>query len=336
MRTEAARLSRANSYHETFLTSDLDEARHYIGQALKPHALTLLDRRQSLSVKVGRTGLGQVSFMYIHHGADVLVKPGKLETLFLFQVPVHATRQEVRVGSSVINVSPGIAYVASPTLDFELKMSKQCDNVVLAVERGRLETYLEQQLQRRLDKPLEFKPRIELHNKECQELVALMSHFTKQLNSHTPGLKHHIIQTQAEALLISTMLINLEHNYRDELLCEATTPKPYYIKRAQAYILENAHTTLTPQEIATEVCISLRSLYAGFQAFLHCTPMAYIKGVKLDKIRHELQLGAADETSVADVASKYGICSLGNFAASYRRRFGELPRDTLLKGRSLS
>lgn len=334
MRIDATRLCRAQSYRDTFTSCDLDETKHYIGRALKPHALTLLDHRQSLDVKVGRTDFGRMSFLYIHHGADVHVNPGKLETLFLFQVPIHANKQEVRVGSSFIRVSPGIAYVASPTLELELRMSKDCDSVVLAVERGRLEDYLEQQLQRRLDKPLEFEPRIELRNHECQELVALMSHMTKQLNLPSSSLRNAMVQTQAESLLLGTMLINLDHNYRAELLSETSTPKPHYIKKAQAYIHENAHKALTPQEVAQEACISLRSIYAGFQAFLHCTPMAYIKGVKLDKIHEELKNAPGHETSVAEVASRYGISSLGNFAASYRRRFGELPRDTLIKRRA--
>ncbi|MAL01588.1 MAG: hypothetical protein CL536_05505, partial [Alcaligenaceae bacterium] len=190
MHIETSSLRRAKSYRDTFISSDLDETRHYIGQALKPHSLTLLDRQQSLSVKVGRTDYGGISFMYIHHGADVHVYPGKLETLFLFQIPIHAFNQEVRVGNSVIKVNPGIGYAVSPTLELELKMSKYCDNVVLAIEREKLEAYLEQQLQRRLNKPLEFQPKIELHNPECQELVRLMSHMTRQLNLPQSSLRH--------------------------------------------------------------------------------------------------------------------------------------------------
>lgn len=329
MYTDTTRLRRAKSYHDNFISSDLDETKQYIGQALKPHALTLLDPRQSLNVKVGRTDFGRMSFMYIHHGADVHVYPGKLETLFLFQVPIHANRQEVRVGNSVFSVSPGIAYVVSPTLDLELRMSKHCDNVVLAIERRWLEEFLEQLLQRRLDKPLEFSPRIDLGLSGNQELVRLMSHMTRQLNLPSSSLRHSLLQTQAESLLMSTMLINLEHNYRAELISETAAPKPHHIKKAQAYILENAQEALTPQDIAKETCVSLRSIYAGFQTYLHCTPMTYVKNVKLDKINEELKHCNATTTSISEVVSKYGISSLGNFSASYRKRFGELPRDTL-------
>lgn len=333
MYTDTTPLHRAKSYHNNFISSDLDETKQYIGQALKPHALTLLDHRQSLNVKVGRTDFGRMSFMYIHHGADVHVYPGKLETLFLFQVPIHANRQEVRVGNSVFSVSPGIAYVVSPTLELELRMSKYCDNVVLAIERSWLEEFLEKLLQRRLDKPLEFSPRIDLSQCGNQELVRLMSHMTRQLNLPSSSLRNAMIQTQAESLLMSTMLINLEHNYRAELMSETAAPRPHYIKKAQAYILENARDALTPEDIAREACVSLRSIYAGFQTYLHCTPMTYVKNIKLEKINEELKHGDAATTSISDIVSKYGIASLGNFSASYRKRFGELPSDTLRRGR---
>lgn len=329
MYTDTPSLRRAKSYRDNFISSDLDETKQYIGRALKPHALTLLNPRQSLNVTVGRTDFGQMSFMYIHHGADVHVYPGKLETLFLFQVPIHACNQEVRVGSTAFSVSPGIAYVVSPTLDLELRMPRACDNVVLAIERGSLEKFLEQLLQRRLDRPLEFSPRIDLAQYGNQELVRLMSHMTRQLNQPSSSLRHSLIQSQAESLLMSTMLINLEHNYRDELMSEAAAPRPQHIKKAQAYILENAQDPLTPEEIARHACVSVRSIYAGFQTYLHCTPMAYVKNIKLDQINRELKHCDASTTSIKEVVSKYGISSLGNFSASYRKRFGELPRDTL-------
>lgn len=336
MYTDTTRMRRAKSYHDNFISSDLDETQRYIGQALKPHALTLLDRRQSLNVKVGRTDFGRMSFMYIDHGADVHVYPGKLETIFIFQVPIHATdinKQEVRVGNSVVRVSPGVAYMVSPTLDLELRMSKYSDNAVLSIERDRLEQFLEQILQRRLDKPLEFTPKVDLNQCGSQELVSLMSHMTTQLNLPSSSLRHIMIQSQAESLLMSTMLINLEHNYRAELTSEAATPTPRHIRKAQAYIQENTLDAITPKDIAREACVSLRSIYAGFQTYLHCSPMTYVKNAKLDKINDELKRGNATTTSISEVVSKYGIFSLGNFSASYRRRFGELPRDTLRRRR---
>jgi AraC-like DNA-binding protein len=38
--------------------------------------------------------------------------------------------------------------------------------------------------------------------------------------------------------------------------------------------------------------------------------------------------------TVADAATAAGIAHLGRFATEYRRRFGELPSQTLVRGRS--
>lgn len=329
MQTNIIPMRRAQSYQHQFTSSDLDQTKQYIGNALKPHALTLLDRTQTLRVKVGRTDFGCMSFMYIHHGADVHVYPGALETIFLFQVPLRAQHQQVRVGGTVIQVTPGIAYVVSPTLEFELRMSRHCDNAVLAVGRAELELHLERLLQRRLDKPLEFSPRVDLAHWAHQELVNLMAHLTRQLNQPSTNLRHELLQSQAESLVMSTMLLNLEHNYRAELLHESAAPKPHYIKKAQAYICENAHLPLTPTDIAQEANVSVRSIYAGFQTYLQTTPMGYVRDVRLDKIRSELQQSDPSSTTIQVVMARYGFTSAGNFSASYRRRFGELPSNTL-------
>lgn len=316
------------NYRDTFQSTDLDETRSYIGSIIKPHNLKVLGRRQSLDVKVGRTCLGPMSFIYIHHGAEVTVSPGELETVFLLQVPING-QGTVRMGKSVRDFSGRMAYIVSPIYDLEMQYSRTCDHFIFTAEKARLELFLEQQLQRPLDKPLEFKPWVELSQQRNRELVELIMHIGRQLHRPTASLQHAILQPQVESLLLSAMLINLEHNYYAELTTELATPKPYYIKKAQAYIVEHAEHNLTPWDVAQASCISLRSLYAGFKTYLHCTPMEYIRNTKLTKIRAELERHDAPAISIAAVTSKYGISHFGHFAASYRRMFGELPRDTL-------
>lgn len=332
MHIYAARQPRLTSYQHCFASSDLDETCQYIGEALKPHQLTLLDRSQSLHANVGRTNFGHISFMYIHHGADVYVYPGKLEKIFIFQVPINTGDHCVRVGENLIQVVPGTAYMVSPTLDLELRMSRSCDNFVLALDRQYLEQHLEQQLQRRLDLPLEFVPRVELYQPASRELVDFMFFLTHQFNSSSTKLRDNPMRTQVESLFSNIVLTNLMHNYREELVGESVAPRPRYIKRAEEYIRANAHLSLTPQDIAKETNVSLRSIYAGFRLYLHCTPMAYVKNVRLEKINRKLQCEDAGVT-VAQLTSQYGFGSSGNFAASYRHRFGELPSETIQKQR---
>src|SRR5690606_14512792 len=157
------------------------------------------------------------------------VYPGALETVFLLQVPLNAHGQ-VRVGKSVMDFSRGMACIVSPTDDLEMRFSKTCDHFIFTIEKTRLEHFLEQQLQRRLDKPLEFAPRIELAERQCREFIDLVMHMTHRLQHPSASLQHAMLLPQVESLLVGAMLISLDHNYRAELTAEQASPRPYYIR----------------------------------------------------------------------------------------------------------
>lgn len=59
------------------------------------------------------------------------------------------------------------------------------------------------------------------------------------------------------------------------------------------------------------------------------SPMQYLRGVRLDRAREDLQAGVG---TVSDIAYQWGFTNLGRFARAYRERFGELPSDTLGPG----
>jgi len=317
--------------NETVFTSnDLDESRVHLSHIFKPHELNVLGKEQYLDVKVANTDLDKLSFINLRHGANVEIYPGRLENFFLLQVPVSGTG-EVRIDSTKIDCSPEIAYMMSPTFDVKMKFLKNCEHVILKIERNNLESFLERQLQRTLNVPLEFQPAVYIKQGRNQELMTMISYISQQLSNPNSTLRHSMICDQVTSLLMSTLLISLDHNYHAELTQEAAAPKPFYVKKAQEYIHDNAMESITPEDIAQAACISLRSVFAGFKTYLNTTPMAYLKDIRLQLVHNELESRNPSETSVTDLALKYGFSHFGNFAAAYRERFGELPNETLKK-----
>jgi transcriptional regulator GlxA family with amidase domain len=55
--------------------------------------------------------------------------------------------------------------------------------------------------------------------------------------------------------------------------------------------------------------------------------MADRRNVRLDRAHADLLSGPTD-TSVSDVATRWGFTHLGRFADQYRRKFGVLPSET--------
>jgi AraC family ethanolamine operon transcriptional activator len=58
------------------------------------------------------------------------------------------------------------------------------------------------------------------------------------------------------------------------------------------------------------------------------TPKAYLTAMRLDGVRRHLVPGEPT-VKIADVANRWGFWHMGQFAADYRRHFGELPSQTL-------
>ena len=76
-------------------------------------------------------------------------------------------------------------------------------------------------------------------------------------------------------------------------------------------------------------CVSVRSLHAGFQEQLGESPMAYVRRIRLGKVRADLLHADPRSTRVTDVAMRWGFFHQSRFAQQYREQFQELPSATL-------
>ena len=100
----------------------------------------------------------------------------------------------------------------------------------------------------------------------------------------------------------------------------------------KAWLASQAHRPVRIAEIAKQAGVSPRSVE---RAFLRtgCTPLEYLWGVRLERARRML-VEPGPALTVAEAAAAAGIAHLGRFATEYRRRFGELPSQTHVSGRS--
>jgi AraC-like DNA-binding protein len=105
---------------------------------------------------------------------------------------------------------------------------------------------------------------------------------------------------------------------------------PAAVRRAVAFIDANAGLPITLDDIAGAARVGVRAVQSGFRRHLGQTPMEYLRQVRLGHAHRELQ--AADPTTgstVAAVARRWGWASPAQFAAAYRRAYGQTPGRTL-------
>jgi AraC family ethanolamine operon transcriptional activator len=101
------------------------------------------------------------------------------------------------------------------------------------------------------------------------------------------------------------------------------------VQRACALMLAQADEPLSMLQVCRQVGASRRKLNYCFQDVLGTSPLKYLRALRLNGVRRELRGGAA---SVQQAAARWGFWHLSEFAAAYRRQFGELPSRTLKAG----
>jgi AraC-like DNA-binding protein len=63
-------------------------------------------------------------------------------------------------------------------------------------------------------------------------------------------------------------------------------------------------------------------LKSGFRETFGTTVFGYVRKLRMDKARSLLEIG---DLNVTEAALEAGYCSLGHFAAAFKKRFGTLP-----------
>jgi AraC family ethanolamine operon transcriptional activator len=101
------------------------------------------------------------------------------------------------------------------------------------------------------------------------------------------------------------------------------------VGRGEDYLRANLGHSLSMFDLCREVGVSERTLDYAFRELRGLSPMAYVKACRLNAVRQELKAAAAGRASVHEIAQRWGFWHTGEFAADYRRLFGELPSQTL-------
>jgi AraC-like DNA-binding protein len=103
---------------------------------------------------------------------------------------------------------------------------------------------------------------------------------------------------------------------------------PTRLRVAEQYVSTNVVQAPSVDQVAAAAGISARSLHGLFTKFRGVSPSEFIRDQRLRGIRKALRC-AADGSTVGDIAAAWGYENFGNFAATYKKRFGELPSETL-------
>lgn len=99
------------------------------------------------------------------------------------------------------------------------------------------------------------------------------------------------------------------------------------VKRAVDFMRAHLQEDIGVPEICAAACASRRTLQYCFEEFMHTTPQAYLRALRLNEARRALK--ASQPRPITDLASTLGFASASHFTRHYKLMFDELPSETL-------
>ncbi|WP_399082206.1 AraC family transcriptional regulator [Streptomyces sp. BBFR2] len=314
--------------HQRFHTADIWEARAEVGRAFCPHELRITQRSATLDARLHGTSFERTGLYYLDYGTEVRITPGDLESFFLVQIPL-AGHAEITCGREEIISSPELASVPSPTGKLDMRWGSGNPQLIVWFDRTSLESHLGSLLGRTVRRPIRFSLGMDLTAAGSRSWLNVVDLMRREAEEPGGMTSRPLVTRQLEALLMTQLLMAQPHTYTPALLGEQPRVAPLAVRRAMEVIEGHAAEPLTVAEIAECVGVGVRALQDGFRRHLDTTPLAYLREVRLDRVRKELLASDPGTTTVTAVASRWGFLHPGRFALAYRRQFGEPPSETL-------
>lgn len=318
--------------HPHLASQDVDEVRSEVAQVFCAHRLQVVGKQQSLDTHLYYRPLRLIGLGRLSYGAAVDIDPGALDDFYLMQWPLRGA-ETIHASRAQVHSSPEMGSLISPASRFYMRHEAGAEKLFVRIRRDAVQDLAAQLLPGHPCTDVLFEPALPLTSPALASLRAMLDWLFYEA-THGTLLDQPLLGARIEETLLLTMLQVLPHN-RPELLRGRPTVAPGFVIRAEEYMESHAHEPLTVAAIAAQVGVSLRSLYAGFQRYRGRSPMEHLRNLRLERACAELNHAAAahDEASVTQVALRWGFGHLGQFAANYKARFGELPSQTLRRAR---
>jgi AraC-like DNA-binding protein len=219
--------------------------------------------------------------------------------------------------------------VLSPVRHHRVRWAADAEQLHLKIARSSLESHLSDLLGEPVTEVVAFDYGLDLTTAAGRALLRSVKFLASELDRPDALAAMPAARAQLEAYVLTSLLHAGRHQFSDALTGHENTRRLGRLAPVVAYIEANADGELTPEILARVGCVSVRTLHAAFQEQLGEAPMAYVRRIRLSRVRAELLRSDPHRVRVTDVATRWGFLHQSRFAQQYREQFDELPSATL-------
>jgi AraC-like DNA-binding protein len=313
-------------------TISVEQAQADVGRLLTSHRLRLLGSTRQFRARLWAEPSDAVWFGRFNYGADVEITAHELGRYFVIVEPLAGAATVTHAGQQALS-RLGTAAVVSPEKYVSMRWSRDLDLLCVRIDRAALERRLGELLGYEPAKALRFD--LAFDTVRCGKACWGMVYLLRQYIEKTPGAAcAPLIRADIEHGIMTSLLLSQQHTYTEALQKPVLRPSSRAVRAAVELMREDPDQLLTGPGIAAAVGVSERTLQLGFRREFGCSPTAFRRQVRLDRMREDLLWHrGAESATVREIALRWGFSNQGRAAAAYRQRFGETPAETL-RGRA--
>jgi AraC-like DNA-binding protein len=314
--------------HEVYTAANAADAALFGADLLGVHRVSVksADARAFVAT-YHAVSLDAVTVGYLDYGTDVEVEIREPTDHLLVLVPTTGSSQ-VDFDGIEVRTSPVHAVIVPASTPFRIRCDRNAAHFVVRFHRNAVTRHLTRVLGRPVDTLPRFEPRFDLTAEAATRWNTTIQLINTELQVPESLLSTGRGTAALEEFLLNALLYSQMSDLADELELERPSERPT-VTRAREFILARLTEPIAIDDVAAAAGVGVRTLQQHFREDLGVTPSTYLRDMRLDRIRDELAASANRGTTVADVAARWGLTHLGRFSAAYRKRFGELPSQTL-------
>ena len=315
----------------TLHSSDLDETRLVLAEHFYSNFVDMLEPSRRLDTHLRVTNLGAVTIGDVHFGTDLKLRLHELgayhvDVILSGRLEWQQGRDEPRIATDTSGA------VFQPVGDTVLRRwTGDCRLLAVKIDRDALEIQLARMLDTPVSSPIVFRHQLDQSREPGRTWTNMIRVLASDALAENRGLTQNpLLAEPLQEVLLRGLLLATDHPYRDRLAAPGGPyPAPRAIRQAIDLLHSRPELPFTITRLADITGVSERALQAGFQRYAGMSPTAYLRQVRLDRAYDELRQADPGQTTVADVARRWGFAHPGRFAGAYRARYGVSPSQTL-------
>ena len=313
-------------------TTSIDHAEELLSRLETPIRASPTSGPGAFEWRANRVVFGSLAITANAYGGCIRASTPDTGASYSLMVPLRG-RAVVTAAGEAMEVEAGRrGMLLSPSSSVQFDLDRGYSGIALTVSTPTVSAAFQTLAQREPRTPLVFSLAVDLQPESKRGFLRILDFIVGEAD-RDPGIlsSPHVVSHLAEAFVLS-MVVEGAHDHRAPLEGPPRALEPAHLRRVEDYIEAHLREPITLAELVSVAGVSARTLQAGFQAHRGSTPMEFLRARRLDLARTRLLAPRRDD-AVARIAADSGFDHMGRFSVSYRARYGESPRDTLVRSR---